>query len=106
MDAVHANKKLPYRFLLDDEAVHLDDVAVVELAHNGGLLQEPDFVLLVRVSVERLDSHRCDTVLLYTPFPSVDGAELPRAKVISQTVDIQKLGMTKLQHLKCLASNR
>ena len=80
---LHRDSPTTYRLFLCDHPIQLDDIGVLELPHDGRLLQKPDLVLNVRVGVEGLDGH-FSLLARHYPLPTVNSAKLARAKEIAQ----------------------
>ena len=77
---VHATEA-SYRLSHCDHSVQVDHVAVLELAHDGCLLEELDLCTLIRARLECLHCHlHCSHGR--QPLPLVHRTKLPRTQVL------------------------
>ena len=72
-----------YRVIFCDYSMENDNVGVIELAHDGCLLQEPDSVQLCCSQLELFDGHH-HWPRGRLPHPLVDSSKLTRAKMLRQ----------------------
>ena len=75
-----------YRVIFCDYSMESDNVGVIELAHDGCLLQEPDSVQLCCSQLELFDGHH-HWPRGRLPHPLVDSSKLTRAKMLRQPVN-------------------